>query len=113
IGSSTPMNGHFLLINSVNSPFGAGWGLAGLQQLVENPDGSILLIDGNGTEELCGAPATPGGPYVSPPGNFSTLQRQADGSFQLTEKDQTISTFNVQHNLTQVRDRNGNTTTYS
>jgi RHS repeat-associated protein len=113
IGSTTPMNGHFLLINSVNSPFGAGWGLAGLQQLVQNPDGSILLIDGNGTEELYGAPATPGGPFVSPPGDYSTLQRQSDGSYLLTDMDQTISTFNSQLLLTQVRDRNGNTTIYS
>ena len=41
-----------LHVNSIDSPFGAGWGLDGLQHLIENPDGSLLLIDGNGSEAL-------------------------------------------------------------
>ncbi len=31
-------------INRINGPFGSGWGLASLQELVQNGDGSLLLV---------------------------------------------------------------------
>jgi RHS repeat-associated protein len=112
VGTSTVSTNTLISVNSINSAFGSGWGLSGLQQLVENDDRSILLIDGNGSEMLFQAPAKAGDPYISPPGHFSTLARQSDGTFTLTEKDQTVSTFNAQNQLVRVEDSNHNATQY-
>ena len=38
----------FLLSNEAASPFGAGWGVAGLQRLIKSPDGSVAIADGAG-----------------------------------------------------------------
>ncbi len=113
IGTSTESGGDVVLVNGLDGPFGSGWGIAGLQQLVVNPDGSVLLIDGGGTEEVFEAPATAGGPYVAPAGDFSTFERLPDGTFRRTLTDQTVYTFNAQNQLAQVRDRNGNATVFS
>src|SRR5262249_46133548 len=99
-------------VNEINSPFGSGWGLAGLQQGVQDADGSVLLIDGGGSTLLFQPPATTGGPYVSPAGDFSTLVQLADGTFRRTLKDQTVYSFDAQGQLATVRDRNGNQTQY-
>jgi YD repeat-containing protein len=99
-------------VNAIDSPFGSGWSLAGWQQVVANADGSVLLIDGGGTTLLFQPPTTAGGPYIDPPGDFSTLVKRNDGTFQRTLKDQTVYSFNAQGQLALVRDRNGNQTQY-
>ena len=106
-GSSSTVTGQLLHVNTINSAFGAGWGLSGLQELVANPDGSILLIDGDGSEQLFEAPVAAGEAYVSPPGDFSVLEQLADGSFRRTMKDQTVYTFNANHQLVEMEDRHG------
>lgn len=50
--------------------------------------------------------------YVALPGDFSLLERLADGTFRCTLKDQTVYIFNTQNKLSQVHDRNGNETQY-
>jgi YD repeat-containing protein len=103
----------FVHVNRVNSPFGAGWSLAGWQEIIENPDGSVLLLDGDGTQLLFGAPPAVGSPFISPPGDFSRLERLANGTYQRTLTDQTIYSFNAQRRLASVRDRNGNLAQYT
>lgn len=112
-GNSNTTTGDFLVVNSINSPFGSGWGLAGWQELVENPDGSVLLIDGDGSQLLYEPPVNPGEAYVSPPGDFSTLERLADGTFQRTLKNQATYSYNAQNQLQLIEDRNGNQTRYA
>ena len=65
-------NGRVLVYNLQGSPFGAGWGIDGLQQLHAVGDGDLLLTDGDGTailftrqrtaNELIAAKATVGTP---------------------------------------------------
>jgi len=50
--------------------------------------------------------------YTAPPGDYSTLVKNADGTFTRTLKDGTTRRFNAPGLLTAVTDRNGNTTTY-
>ena len=45
---SATLQGQVLVNNQLHSPFGAGWGLDGLQRLHQNSDGSLLITDGNG-----------------------------------------------------------------
>jgi hypothetical protein len=111
-GSAAVTTGSFLIVSSINSIFGAGWGLSGLSELVENPDGSVLLINGNSSQLLFKAPAVAGGAYMSPPGEFSTLVKLEDGIFRRTDKEQTVYAYKARQ-LVSVTDRNGNQTAMS
>ncbi|NJN12816.1 MAG: RHS repeat-associated core domain-containing protein, partial [Richelia sp. RM1_1_1] len=111
-GSSTNSTGELINVNSINSAFGSGWGLAGLQSIVENDDGSLLLIDGDGSQLLFEAPTQTGGSYISPGGDFSNLERLVDGTFRRTMEDGTVYQFDAQNKLELVRDRNGLETQY-
>ena len=112
-GTSTLSNGELIHINTINSSFGAGWGLSGLQELVEQSDGSVLLIDGDGSELLFKASSTFGEGYISPAGDFSTLEKLEDGRFRRTLKDQVVYTFNADNKIASMVDPNGNTNTYT
>ena len=107
VGTLAKQLGTIIHVNTIQSPFGAGWGLAGLQHLIENPNGSVLLVDGDGSELIF----EPG--YVSPGGDFSLLSKGPDGSFTRTMKDQTVYSFTTQGRLKSIVDRNGNQTVYS
>jgi RHS repeat-associated protein len=111
-GDTTTTQGTLSIVNERQGPFGSGWQLGGYQWITVNPDGSALLADGNGSELEFGAPTTTGSTstFVTRAGEFSTLVRNADGTFQRTELDQTVSTFDATGKLTTVVDRNGNTT---
>lgn len=109
-GSTATSKGKFLHINTVNSAFGSGWGLAGLQEIVVNADQSVIIIDGDGSELLFEKKAD--NSYDSPVGDFSTLERLNDGTFRRTMTDKTVYTFNGENLLTKVSDRIGNETKY-
>ena len=71
-------------VKTLDSPFGAGWGIAGLQEVVENPDGSVMIIDGDGGdggEIIFDPPLSTGDPYVPPPEDFTVLLKSGDGTF--------------------------------
>jgi RHS repeat-associated protein len=103
----------FIHVNRVTSPFGAGWSLVGWQEIIENPDGSVLLLDGDGTQLLFGPPVSTGNPYISPTGDFSRLEKLSDGTYRRTLKDQTVYAFNAQRRLISIRDRKSNLTQYT
>jgi YD repeat-containing protein len=111
-GSTSATKGKVLIVNSVDSAFGSGWSLNGLQSIVTNKDGSILLIDGDGHELLFDAPLQPGGKYINPTGEFSTLERLGDGTYRRTLKDGTVYQFNTDRQLANMSDRQGNSTQY-
>ena len=112
LGTSSSRTGEVVHVNSIDSPFGTGWGLAGWQQLIENADGSVLLVDGDGTELIFEPPAEMGAPYVSPVGDFSELRKLEDGTFARVFKDQTRHAFTSTHKLHTITDRNGNVTEF-
>ena len=111
-GGSIPIVGQFVHVNRKSSVFGAGWGIDGLQEVVENPDGSALLIDHGGDAITFLPPDSGSSVYRSVPGDFSVLQRDEGGNFQRVMKDQTLYQFDTQNRLDFVRDRNGNITNY-
>ncbi|MDH5669204.1 MAG: hypothetical protein OEY86_14465, partial [Nitrospira sp.] len=53
------------------------------------------------------------GTFLPPPGDTSTLTKEADGTFTRRLKDGTVYRFNAQGYQTSRADRNGNTTTYA
>jgi RHS repeat-associated protein len=112
-GYSTSAVGSVLVVNRQSSPFGTGWDLEGWQQIVPNSDGSALLIDGGGTRILFEAPVTPGGAFISPDGDFSTLVRLGNGTFQRLLPDGTLYAFGTNNQISTVRDSVGNTTRFT
>jgi len=112
-GASTSLGGSLAVVNSVASPFGSGWGIAGLQSIVESADGnSALLVDGNGTELFFTNGSSGATTFTSPTGDFSTLERLASGQYRRTFTDGTVVNFNDGKLLATVRDPNGNETRY-
>jgi len=109
MGSMTDSTGQVVHVNAIDSPFGAGWQLGGVQQFVENPDGSVLFIDGDGTNIVFEPLAEPG-QYDSPVGDFSTLVKNGDGTFTRTMTDQAVYQFDNAGRLISMTDRNSNTT---
>ena len=112
LGSTSTDTGQVLHVNSIDSVFGNGWGLEGLFQIVESPNGSVLLIDGDGGELFFDAAIQPGDPLVSPPGDFTELVEQADGTYTRTWPNATVHKFNADGFIDTIRDRNGNETQY-
>ena len=112
-GTFATTTGEIYLVNDENSPFGSGWDLAGLETLYPNSDGSVMLVNGSGLVNVFQPPTTSGGPYVSQAGDFSTLVKLPDGTFQRTMTDQTVYHFNANNQLATITDRNGNVTTYT
>jgi YD repeat-containing protein len=117
IGSSSINQNRLVIVNDNNSVFGSGWNVSGLEKLIiTNDDNSVLLINGDGSQHLYDAPVTTIPPstlaqtYISLPGDYSTLQRLADGTFKRTTKDGTVYQFNSQGLMVAATDREGNTT---
>ena len=106
IGTLNESTGQVTSINTRRSPLGAGWGIAGLLELVENRDGSVLVINGDGSEVLYTKNSN--GQYDHPPGEFATLSKRLDGTFQRLWPDQTREQYGVNNKLSAVIDRNGN-----
>jgi len=100
-----------VVVNQSESAFGSGWNLAGLQEIYLNDRETALLVDGNGSELIfqnanavkndlgyslgnlfTDAPTQ----YISPAGDFSTLEFVDEWDFtgfRRTLKDQTVYQF--------------------
>jgi YD repeat-containing protein len=91
------------------SPYGAGWWLDGVSQLVIGPTGA-LLTTGAGDSRFF---ALSGSTYLSPAEDFGTLVKNSDGSFTYTAKDRTQTNFNSSGQLSSIVDTHGLARTYS
>src|SRR5205085_4572268 len=90
---------------------GNGWSLAGMER-VRSVSGGLILEQGAGRSLWFAANVLPPNTYATPPGDFSTLGANNDGTFTHQYKDRTIVSFNAAGLETSVRDRNGNTYNY-
>ncbi len=100
-----------IIVNKRDSIFGAGWDLVGLQEIVVNSDGTLLLFDGNGLDVRY-RPGPEPGIFVGPDGDFNVLEQLPNGTFRRTLRDQTVQQFNADNKIATITDRNGNVTTY-
>ncbi|WP_417733988.1 RHS repeat-associated core domain-containing protein [Rosistilla oblonga] len=108
-GTTVTQTGEIVHVNAAESVFGAGWQLGGIQELIPNPDGSLLLVDGDGSTIGYEAGEV-AGQYISPTGDFSKVERLGDGSYRRTLTDQTRYDFDAAGRLTAITDRNSNVT---
>jgi RHS repeat-associated protein len=107
-------SGSATVINNSTSPFGDGWTLQGLEQIVPASGGVILsLRDGGESLWYTGSFGSGGGTYTSPAGDFSTLVLNSNGTYTRTLPDGTQINFNSSGYEIATIDLNGLHTTYS
>lgn len=114
--TQTSMPTTLLIDNESASPYGAGWGIAGLQHLVFTSDSlSLAITDGTGSILLFTRP-TKSSPWVSPLGDFTTLTTILSGgavtAYHRTSPDGTILTFSPTGYLLGAKNRFGDSTQY-
>lgn len=112
-GSIAPQKiaGRVSLVNFQDSPFGKGWGIAGIPRLYFNGNGTVLLVDPSG--EFATYTPDASGEFVSLPGDCCTFNKDAStGGYIRTRKDKTQYQFNAQGELQSITDANNNVTTF-
>jgi len=83
--TTTTITGTETVLNQSSSTFGDGWTLDGLEQITPASGGVILSL-GEGGKNLwfSGNPGSGGGTYTDPKGEFSTLAKNANGTYTRT-----------------------------
>lgn len=106
------------IVNETASPFGWGWSLVGLEKLYFQSDGSVVLVEGNGSAALFPLDLCPSGcTYSSPSGDFSTFSSRSSWAdnikYDRRYPDGTALAFYTDGRLATAKDRFGSTTQYS
>src|SRR5262249_33012426 len=83
------------------NPFGNGWSLAGVDQLLTDTNGIWWVYGNHGTRYF---KSGPNNTYISPANDLGTLVKNVDNSYTYTAKDQTRWNFNFQGKLASVVD---------
>ena len=110
-GMNTEINRTYKSQSRYNNRFGFGWDIFYNKRIIPLCTGDLQYLDGklnrytftyiNGTD------------YTSPQGVYDTLVQNPDGTFTLTEPHKTTYTFDQNGVLTQIKDRNNNTLTFT
>ena len=98
-----------LVLNERNSPYGAGWTVGGLQRVLPQSDGSVVVSEGDGSVLFF---QKSGSSYLSPPGDFSTLTYDESNYFR-RYPDGTEVRFYTNGLQNYVKDRFANRTTFN
>ncbi len=109
--NNTNYSGDVDLVNQASSPYGAGWSLDNVEQLVPVAGSGVILVQPGGTS-LWFANGQQSGTFVTPAGDFSTLVQNQNGTYTRTLTDGTENNFNSSGQETSTVDRDGNTTTF-
>jgi YD repeat-containing protein len=91
------------------SAYGAGWGIAGISQLVAGSAGA-MMVTGQGDSEFFAANGSGG--FISPAYDFGTLTGSNTSGYTYTAVNQTQYNYNAAGYLTSVVDTHGLATTY-
>lgn len=107
---STDIELFYNSLNPYNGPLGPSWSHTYDISVTENADGSILLREGNGGK---GRYTKSGSSYLAPPGDFSTLVKNADGTYVITYRDGHKYNFRSDGKIASIVDRFNNATTFA
>ena len=109
--NNTNYSGNVDIVNRASSPYGAGWSLDNVEQLVPVSSSGVMLVQPGGTS-LWFANGQQSGTFVTPAGDFSTLVQNQNGSYTRTMTDGTVLNFDSTGRQTSTVDRDSNTTTF-
>ena len=98
--------------NSSTAPFGRGWQLAGLDQLVSQT-GGMLFVRSDGTTLWFADNGSGGYLHAEGDDTYSTLVKNANLTYTLTDTHGNQTNFSSAGLLTSRVDANGNTTSYT
>lgn len=99
-----------LTVDERQSSIARGWGIAGLQRIYGQVDGSLVITEGDGSATYF-AYSSGCSCYTSPSGDFSKVTSTGSGH-QRAYPDSTKATFNTAGQLTRIADRFGNATDF-
>ncbi|MDP2607364.1 MAG: DUF6531 domain-containing protein [Deltaproteobacteria bacterium] len=99
-------------LDTYSGPLGRGWTHSYNAFLTENPGGSVVIKQGDGRGEFYD-PIGGGNYQARFAGVFSILIKNSDGTFTLTQKDQTQYQFSGTGKLNRLLDKNGNAIEFS
>jgi RHS repeat-associated protein len=108
-----------MVVNDYDSPYGAGWYVAGLQRIFGQGNSSLLVDNGDGTAELVAyTGTTPDGVrhYLPPAGDFTTLTYSTVGGvgrYTRMAPDSSTVVFDASGWMTQAKNRLGVGSTYT
>ncbi len=114
LNESAGASGITNVLNWINSPFGQGWNLDGLDQLTFDGSGNVSYVRSDGAMGYF--MAGDGDTFTSPAGAFAFLQLSTDGSGNYWLNDASTGTteaFNSSGALVTVTDRDGNVTSHA
>ncbi len=109
--TTTTVTGTTTVLNESGSGFGAGWSLAGLEQITA-ATGGVILATGAGDNSLWFTSGT-GGSFTSPAGDFSTLVQNSGGTYTRTMPNGVKVNFSSGGYQTSTVDRNGLTISFA
>ena len=92
--------------STINGMFGYGWRTDFDINLTTDGSGDVTIYNGEGTAMYF---MNNSGAYTATPGNFSTLVRNADNTYMLTDKNGIVTHYDINGRLSSRTDRNGNT----
>lgn len=108
-GDGIRLNLFYQSIPPYNGPLGIGWSHTFDTFItVSSADGSVVLQDGARNKSFY---SKSGSSYVSPPGDYSTLVKNGDGSYVLSYRDGVKKNFLTNGKLASIVDRYNNTIT--
>jgi len=91
--------------------FGVGWSSNLDRKLTFTTDDLVIYRDEDGTEHYFTKDSS--GNYESPAGTYLQLERNSDGNFKLSDKDQSYTTFDSSGKIISETDSNNNKIAYS
>ena len=110
-GLAVDLTFHYRSQSVERGQFGYGWTCNYSRRIRKLDDGDAALLQG--TNYLQVYDAQGGGVYASPPGIYSTLHGNVDGTFTLTYRHGTVEQYDVNGCLTRVEDLSGNAVTFA
>jgi YD repeat-containing protein len=105
-------NGTLMVVNDASSPYGAGWSIAGLQQIFGTAGSTLMITDGSNEPELF--TTSNGTTYTGDAADLSSLVYSSSlHTYTRTYTDGTVVKFDSAGQETSIADQNGNTTNYT
>ncbi|MBF0478818.1 MAG: RHS repeat protein [Candidatus Omnitrophica bacterium] len=108
-GPKLNLSRHYRSFSTFTGMFGYGWRTDFDVNLTQDNSGNVIIFDGEGTGIYF---MNNSGIYTPSPGNYSTIVKNADNTFSVTDKNGKATHYDINGRLSSVKDRHGNMLTF-